>query len=288
MAGLDSLLKYIHDLDSPYKLAGFIAIAFFAGAAALAKKKNIVTKTGFIVLISIIGLIACVAIFASVRVKRTYTVSVVLHDKDRVPYTFDQADVKVNIKTASKDFSSTSDSWTFVFEPDELPGDRAVTFSAMTNDSKSFSDTLIRLTEDPIQSIALTLDRKQKHDIVPPPSFSINLADTTIRRDILDQTGYMYDPGSARNKIVVTYDPGNIVTKSFAGTFYFARSCPIVKIDGTVFRLENCFIPESAETTVKQRVRDYADRQSIEIATSFLRKNPTLLPTWIKSLSHSQ
>lgn len=289
MAGLDPILKYIHDLDSPYKLAGFVVIAFFAGVATLAKRKNIVTKAGFIVMISILGLITCVAIFASVSVKRTYTLYVSLLNEFSVHYTYGQADVKVNIKMASKDYSSTSDSWTFMFEPDELPPNRGVNFSANTPDNRFIVDTLINLSDATVQEIALTLKKNPGiHDSVPPPTtFWLNLNDKTIRQDITDNTGYVYNPASARNRISVSYDPGKI-EKQYSGCYTFNRSSPVVTIDGVRFSLENCYIPDypGPNTLKRQNIENYASEQSSIVATAFFRHNPKLLATWLKSSGH--
>lgn len=304
MAGLDQLFKQIGNIDSTAKLIAFLASAILLIVLAIIKSSNKISKRAgnmLIFLFALIGVLAGIAMLVPkpAPVRHTYTLIVTLTKATGIPYQYGEADVHVNNKTASGDYAPSAEAWTFVFDPVELPKNRSVYISSQTKDQAFYADTSILLSEDPIQTIRLPL-RKDPAYIppLPPPdptrprhplstTFSINLPDESIQRDIAKNTGLRYDAASMKNRIVITYDPEKIIYMPMTTNFTFKESSPIVLIDGTKHTLDGCTIPERiADSHDKETMKSYAADQSIATATSFIRQNPTLIPRWLKSLRH--
>ena len=298
MEGLDQLFKQIGNIDSALKLIAFLASVILLIVLAIIKSSNKISKRAgniLIFLFTLTGLLAGIAMLVpkAAPVKRTYTLTVTLRNPAGPPFKYGEADVHVNNKSAVGDYAPSAESWTFVFDPLELPKNRSVYIFSQTKDREFYADTSILLTDDPHQVIILPLQKSPtyspplplpdpKHPL--PATFSINLPDESIRRDIAKNTGLRYDAASRRNRIVVTYDPESIIYKPLATTFTFKESSPIVLIDGKKYTLDGCTIPERiADSHDKEKMKSYAAEQSIASATSFIQQNPTLIPKWLKS-----
>jgi hypothetical protein len=112
-------------------------------------------------------------------------------------------------------------------------------------------------------------------------TFSINIDDDAIRKEIAQITGYRYDPASSANRVVVTFDSSKIVSVG-PGTYNFLSSNAIVQIDSRKYKLADCVIPAPAfPSHDKQEVLDEVKAQSETGAISCLRSHANTIAKWI-------
>lgn len=286
MEVLGGLIKEIGQIDSTLKLIAFLASIVVIIVLALLKKKTDLPKNVMNILLTLFVMVFLLA-FAAMFIHPappppgTYTLTVTVTDATGTPYRTDQVKVTVNNEYAPEANSSTSNTWSFLFHENELPKNRIVLISASTNDHLYFANVLDTLTYEPIQPKMLILDK------APVTSFSINLADTAIVHSLQRTTLLKEDPNSKANKIVITYDRGSI-TPDNEGIYSMTSSNPIVVIDGHRFVLEGCSIPPPNENATRhpQELIDYARRESIIVATTYLKRNPKVLAQWLTSMQH--
>jgi hypothetical protein len=208
---------------------------------------------------------------------KIYKLSVGVSTPKGIPLTNREITVTVDNGQASQAYVPGSNLWVFEIDSNALASNRQINISAYTNDKKYSTSRKDTLGQGSNMDYQLVLDNTPP----PPTTFSINLADQAIIRDIENATGLKYASTSSRNKILVTYDANSITHND--GVFIFTRSSPVVLIDGIRFTLENCFIPASRPTQNEQLVKDYGNDQAIAAAIPFLKQHPRQLATWINS-----
>gem|GEM_PF-4558031 len=276
------LIKQIGNVTTPLKLVAFFIVAVLIFGLALLKRKSELNKRVYNLLITIFVIILVLvlaAFFIHPTSPATYTLSVTVTDIAGTPYQTDQAKVTVNNEDAPESNSSASNTWNFLIHADELPKDRRVYISASTNDHVYFANEWDTLDDNPHQTKMLMLGK------AAVTSFSINLTDTAISHSLERMTGLTNDPASRANKIVVSYDRSSI-SPDINGIYSMVPSHPIVAIDGHRFILQDCTVPppEGNNTRNKDYLTGYARQESIQVATSFLRRNPNVLAQWLKSM----
>jgi hypothetical protein len=290
MDGLADLFKQIGNIDSTVKLIAFLASILLLTVSAILKYSDKISKQAANILLFLFGavlVIACLAMIFGRPVART-TLTLTVTNDAKIPYRSDQIDLNVHSTMASITHSAQANSWAVVFDPDELPKDRAISIFAQTKDTSSFADTLYRLKDEAFQTLELRLQRRSNSPGPtsgrPDSTFWMNLSDETLRQAIAKLTGLTYDPNSRKNKIVVTYESSNIRSFHPDGPYSFVRSAPVVLVDRRRYTLSNCSIPEMQPNSTydKELMKNYAQTKSMDLATAYFRKNPEVLARWIK------
>ncbi len=122
----------------------------------------------------------------------------------------------------------------------------------------------------------------------PPPSniartFSINVPDPSIRRQIEKIAHLKYDPASTHNEIVITYDPTKVIFDD--GTYTFKPSPPMVLINGRKIILQDTLIPEPRSGSHKiENMKSYGDAESIAVVTAYIKHHPGIIDQWVRYL----
>jgi hypothetical protein len=295
MDGLGDLFKQIGQIDSSLKLIGFLASIVVIIVLALLKKQTDLPKNVMNILMTLFVMVFLLALTAMFirpgpidhETPLTYTLSVTVTDSAGNPYRTDQVEVTVNNQYASGGNSFASNTWNFIFREGELPPDRTVYISAHTKDKVYSANVWDTLNRSPIQSRLLLLSKAPVTPVTPVTTFSINLSDHAIRDSIARITGLKYDPASTINKIIVTYDR-NSVAKDGQNIYYLKPSHPVVLIDGQRFTLEGCTFQPNMDDKSKHpdRLIEDAEKGSVDVATSFLKRKPNVLAQWLKSMQH--
>ncbi|MDP4151051.1 MAG: hypothetical protein Q8927_06435 [Bacteroidota bacterium] len=298
MEGLADLFKQIGNIDSTVKLIAFLASILLLIVAGVLKNSATLSKQAANLLLFLFGAVFLIALTAMILGRSPasdkLTLTLTVTNDARIPYTSDQIELNVRSTTASMTYSPQALSWAIVFHASELPKDRAISLFAQTRDTSYLADTLVQLTNDPFQTFVMRLQKRshgpgpeRSHDPGPGEdrsdgTFWINLPDESIRQAIAKLTGLSYDPGSHKNKVVVTYESSRI--QRHGNIYSFVSSPPLVLIDGKGHSLDNCTIPEMEPNATRdiETIKSYAQAQSMAVATTYLRKNPEVLARWIK------
>ena len=296
MDGLADLFKQIGQIDSTLKLIAFLASILVIIVLALLKRNTDLPKNMMNILLTLFAMVFCLALVAMFihaekpppQQPATYSLTITLTDSTNNAFPSDKTEVVLNNNLASKGSAPPgSDAWTFTFGAGELSKERAVLISAHTKDSVYFGNKWDTLTYEANQSVTVLLHRVTPIITVPPAphTFSMNLSDPGLRKRIAQITNLTYDPNSRVNKIVITYDKNSIAPDN-QGISSMTPAHPIVLIDGQRFVLEGCTVqpPDFNNTRHPEQLISYAKQQSIELATSYLQKNPNVLAQWLRSM----
>jgi hypothetical protein len=296
MDGLADLFKQIGQIDSTLKLIAFLASILVIIVLALLKRNTDLPKNMMNILLTLFAmvfLLALVAMFIHsekplTQPPLTYSLTITLTDSAGNPFSTDQTIVVPNNNLASKPFAPAgSVAWTLVIGAGELATERAVLIFAHTKDSTYSGIKSDTLTYEPNQAVTVILHRTKPNPPGDTPTFSINLSDPALRESIARITGLRYNPASAINKIVVTYDRSSISPDN-QKIYSVTASSPIVVIDNRRFTLTGCTVlpPEMNFSHNPHEFDDYVESQSIKVATSYLKRNPKVLAQWLTSLQH--
>ena len=112
-------------------------------------------------------------------------------------------------------------------------------------------------------------------------TFSLNIDDEAVRREIARITKLTYDPNSSRNKVFVTFDTTKI-TSIGPSTYNFESSSAIVQIDNRKYKLKDCVIPAPAfPSHDRQVIKDEVGDLAVSAVIPYLRSHPNQIARWI-------
>lgn len=296
MDGIADLFKQIGQIDSTLKLIAFLASIVVIIVLALLKRNTDLPKNVMNMLLTLFILVFALALVAMfIRSPSpgtvqplTYNLTITLTDTAGNPFSADRTSIVPNNNYASKPSAPPGAvAWTLILGAGELSTDRSVLISAQTKDSTYYGIKWDTLNYEANQRLTVILHRIKPDVADPPHTFSINLSNPSVRDSIVRITGLAYNPVSAVNKIVVTYDRSSIASDNH-GIYSVTASSPIVVIDGHRFTLTGCAVlpPVMNFSHNPHEFDDYVESQSIKVATSYLKRNPKVLAQWLTSLQH--